>query len=84
MAWQIRSNRISFVCRAPVPAAKGAPAKIVDRVLARFTLCVRLRLRTTDLLRKMVELIGRKHFTTLFTTSENAKVAESPQVVESK
>jgi len=31
-----------------------------------------------------VELIGRKHFTTLFTTPENAKVAESPQVVESK
>ncbi len=31
-----------------------------------------------------VELIGRKHSTTLFTTPKNTKVAESPQVVENK
>ena len=31
-----------------------------------------------------VELIGRKNFTTLFTTPQDAKVAESSQVVENK
>jgi len=31
-----------------------------------------------------VELIGRKHFTTLFTTPEKSEVLKSPQVVENK
>jgi len=31
-----------------------------------------------------VELIGRKHFTTLFTTPEKSEVVESPQVIENK
>jgi len=31
-----------------------------------------------------VELIGRKHFTTLFTTPEKSDVVESPQVIENK
>jgi len=31
-----------------------------------------------------VELIGRKHFTTLFTTPEKSEIIESPQAVENK
>jgi integrase len=33
---------------------------------------------------EVVELIGRKHFTTLFTTRENSEVVEFPQVGENK
>jgi hypothetical protein len=31
-----------------------------------------------------VELIGRKHSTTLFTTPENSEIDELPQVAENK